>query len=522
MNKFEINNGRGFAPVPGGGVLTFEIQGYSEREDLHQAEYEKVYSKYIFENRTMQVGDFVVPLWGEGHNLYPQQVFSTTSENKLLPEVINKQVKFLFGKGPRLYREIIVGEDLASAQEKQRRVRIPVEMPEIQEWFDSWEEQGHESLFDYLKNLIVDYYYVNTCCTKYHFSAARRLPVTLKGAKKILALSYVGADEARLATNIGVQTPTKRIKNADCQYVIVGDWMFPNSYDYEVFHRFNPAEPFRHPVAVAFNSDKTFSKWIYAFNDWFKGLLEWIKASNLSPRYLNSYLKNALNAHVHVIIPGSWYREQERTLQNICNENLIGDVPVQTEYKGVKLLDDKGAPIPFYQTMVEQVVANELKNITALMTGEGKNQGKLWASTRWAVDDGWEFKEFPGKFQDFIDAIITYDKRADQVILAGKGIASSITNVENDGVISKSGSDVYYNYLIYIASLTLDEYFIMKEINRAIQLNFPEAKRQGIKLGFWIDIPAKLQETTPSERPNQTATANTKSNLPKNEEQNRE
>jgi len=153
------------------------------------------------------------------------------------------------------------------------------------------------------------------------------------------------------------------------------------------------------------------------------------------------------------------------------------------------------------------------------MSGEGKNQGKMWASTRWAQDDGWEFKEFPGKFKEYFDSVISLDRRSDQVILAGKGINSSITNVEQDGVISKSGSEVYYNYLIYIASLTLDEYFILKEINRAIHLNFPEAKKQGIKLGFWIDIPAKLQDTTPADRPAQTATADTQNNLQKTQEQ---
>jgi len=60
---------------------------------------------------------------------------------------------------------------------------------------------------------------------------------------------------------------------------------------------------------------------------------------------------------------------------------------------------------------------------------------------------------------------------------------------------------------------------VLKEINRAIHLNFPEAKQQGIRLGFWIDIPAKLQDTTPSERPAQTATADTKSNISKTQEQ---
>jgi arginyl-tRNA--protein-N-Asp/Glu arginylyltransferase len=174
----------------------------------------------------------------------------------------------------------------------------------------------------------------------------------------VAALSYIGADEARLATTD--KDFHKRIRNRQCRHVIIGDWLNPNAENYEVFHRFRSGEPFKYPVAVAFNADKT---------------------------------------------------------------------------------------------------------------------------------EGWTFEEFPGKFADYFKSVIDYDKRADQVILAGKGISSSITNVENDGVISKSGSDVYYNYLIYIASLTLDEYFICREINRAIAMNFPG---KDVKLGFWIDIPAKM------------------------------
>ena len=53
--------------------------------------------------------DFV-PIWGEGHNLYPQEVYNTVSDNKLLPEILQKQVEFLFGRGPYLYTTITEGE----------------------------------------------------------------------------------------------------------------------------------------------------------------------------------------------------------------------------------------------------------------------------------------------------------------------------------------------------------------------------------------------------------------------------
>ena len=39
MTEFEIKDGRGFFNIPNGGVLTFEIQGISEREEIREKEF---------------------------------------------------------------------------------------------------------------------------------------------------------------------------------------------------------------------------------------------------------------------------------------------------------------------------------------------------------------------------------------------------------------------------------------------------------------------------------------------------
>ena len=159
--------------------------------------------------------------------------------------------------------------------------------------------------------------------------------------------------------------------------------------------------------------------------------------------------------------------------------------------------------------MMDQLIKAELTHITNVMTGEGKNQGKLWASLKYG-EEGWEFKEFPGKYKEFFDTIDKYDESSIKSILMSLGISASITNVDHSGLSSKSGNEVWYNYLMYVMTLTLDEYFILKELNRAIHLNFPRAKKEKIFVGFWIDIPTKMQETTPGERMDNVATSNPK------------
>lgn len=483
------NNGSaavGYQKHKRGGVIAFSIEGMTDLDGDRVNSYRKAYDSLISEQNTMVVGDGIhIPLWGDRHNLYPLEVEMIIRDNKLLPSILRKQEDFLFGHGPILYTEVI---------EDGKRVRQLVRDSEVEAWLNSWEEYGYESYTDYLRALIEDYYRVHTCCTQYHFTNNRRSLDDQQGS--IIALSYVGADRTRLATRTDPSTVT--IQNRHCDLVAVGDWLHPNMRQVEIFPRFKPADPYKSAGAISFNAEKTFGQNIYAYNHWFNGLREWIKASNLTPKYLNSYLQNALNAHVHVRIPLAWVNAQQENLQSLCRQNLNCSPEERVpEYRGVRLIDSKTKrPYRYSINMIEDLIASELEKITSLLSGEGKNQGKLYATTK-VGQEGWEFEDFPGKFKEYFDSVIAYDKRADQVTLAGIGINSSITNVENDGVISKSGSDVYYNYVVYMSTLAYAESFICKDINRALRLNFPE---KDIKVGFDIQIPMRQQEISPKDR----------------------
>lgn len=140
VGEVQINNVRGYIVNQNYGVMTFEVQGVADREEIGFVENRSTYSKYLNDRMTLQLSGLTVPIWGEGHNLYPLEVFTAISENKLLPTLIGKLVKFLFGRGPRLYQEEVIGEgkDLKS-------VRIPVNSElswQIMDWGDIWEDNG--------------------------------------------------------------------------------------------------------------------------------------------------------------------------------------------------------------------------------------------------------------------------------------------------------------------------------------------------------------------------------------------
>ena len=153
---------------------------------------------------------------------------------------------------------------------------------------------------------------------------------------------------------------------------------------------------------------------------------------------------------------------------------------------------------------MSEFTTRELRKLGQFLSGAGKNQGKYYATTSFTNDNGqeerWRIEEIPQKYKEYIESIKTYDERADFVMLSAKGLDPSISNISKEGVISKSGSDAYYNYLIYLNGLTIPESVVCADLNYAIKLNFPEKYTQGIRIGFYRPTIAKQQDVTPENR----------------------
>ena len=106
------------------------------------------------------------------------------------------------------------------------------------------------------------------------------------------------------------------------------------------------------------------------------------------------------------------------------------------------------------------------------------------------------------KYKEYIDSLIAYDKRTEQALLSSVGLDAAISAVDKDGVISKSGSDSYYNYLIYIMSLTPEDEICAEPLNMALKVNFPELFAQGYRIGFYREVPQRQEDVSPQDRLN--------------------
>lgn len=490
MNKFGyIRHGENYA-------LTYQI-GETPLRPASDGQYTTSAETSSAPLTPRKVGRFYI--WPNGaDNLDPNTCKTLIMGNRLLPQLIEKQIAILYGTGPKLFKESISPDG--------KIVRTYVQIPAIQAWLDSWLQNGLPDSYEiYLNKCIRSYYYSEGIFSKIHLSRAQITGI--RKALPVAGLEHVSDIRCRMATTKDI-TSRQDVEDRDFTHVMVGNWEATGeTTQYKTYPRMDYTQPLARHCAIAYAKNPNQGEEIYATNKFFRGIKEWIRGCNATPEYINSFLENSLSARHHVIIPQAWMDQKEAMLQELCDANrrLLAEGKKESEFHVIKIgKTTLEVGINYTPTLLDKYVKAELDNLTAFLSGRGKNQGKVYASRSFRNDNGdlesWEIKEIPQKYKEYIEAIISYDKRADMVLLSAKGIDSSISNVSSDGVISKSGADSYYNYIIYLTQQAIPESIVCSEINHAIRLNFPQEWAQGIRLGFYRPNVQHQDEVSPADR----------------------
>lgn len=434
-------------------------------------------------------------VWPNGpDNLDPNNCDRLISGNRLLPSLIEKQTTILYGHGPKLYTEEITDEG--------KIIRHYLRNEKIEAWLDSWKENGlPDSFEEYINKCIRSFYYSEGIFTKWHLS--RGHAIGLAGSLPVAGLEHLSELRCRLATRTNLAGRTD-VEDRDFQYVMVGNWLSMAAQEFKVYKRLDFGNPLGTNCAVSYAKNPNHGNDVYATNVFFDGLKGWIRGCNATPEYINSFLENALSARHHVIIPQAWIENKEAQLQAMCDRNaeLAAEHKAMMDIKVGNRTLEVGKE--FTAELMEKYIQLELQKMTEWLSGRGKNQGKIYATRSFNTGAGnpekWEIKEIDQKYKEYISALIEYDKRADEVLLSGKGIDSSISNISPSGTISKSGSDAYYNYVIYLTQQALPESIICKDVNFAIKQNFPAEYKSGIRLGFYRPNVQRQEDITPKNR----------------------
>lgn len=421
------------------------------------------------------------------NNMLVEEVTQEIKQNRLLPRLYSKEIKMLYGHGPVCYRLVLEGNKLR---------REYISLPPVDDWLQSWSDMGMASVEEFCKTNIKNYYYFGDFFCKWRFSRGKRLGMGLP----VAGLENLENKHCLLATT-RQDVATALISYQDFRHVAVGRWFFGNG-GYRIYPKFSMADiDDYHYAAVSHHREKSVDEF-YGVNETHQGARPYIQGSNKTAHYINSFLKNSLAAKIHIIVPNAWLQAKRSQIQTLCKENQKRRAQNQELIKYNSL--DIGTE--YSETVLIQYLRQELRKVGQYLSGEG-NQGKAYSTVSFMDSAGheqqWKIEPIDLKYKEYIDALISYDKRTEQALLSSVGLDAAISAVDKEGVISKSGSDAYYNYLIYIMSLTPEDEVCSEPLNMAMRVNFPDLYSQGYRIGFYREVPQRQEDVAPKDRLNQ-------------------
>lgn len=398
----------------------------------------------------VRVGEFLLLNLG-ANNTLPEDIRKILDENHITPELLNKQTQLLWGQGPELYETKI---------ENGQRIKKWVEATEIRNWLKSWDYE------EYLLKATVEFRTMNGHFSKYFRNRGARIGQQPKIAK----LEHVSCKIARLEW-AGPNMPAKRI--------IVGD--YTNFFQdplrpYPVFDRYNP---FENPISMRYSNLYSFAlDHGYSVPPIYP-LMNWINLASSLPILLNSFNSNSAAIRYHIQSPSIYWQQKRDQLKKNC------------ELKNVPFTEDLFEEL---KTTVYQTFAEGLVGIV--------KAGKMITSET-VYDDiaqeyvGWKVEVLDQKVKNYIDAQINLAKRADFGITAGFGLHPALSNMSADGNLP-SGSEQLYAFKLYLkTAVDIPESIVCKDINNAIQANFPGTN---VHVGFYHDTVLAEEDTTRKER----------------------
>lgn len=408
--------------------------------------------------------------------------------NRLLPSLINKQVSLLYGRGPRIYTLSDDDDGINRNWTKQEQ---------IQEWLESWQDNGLDMDYKaFASACIKSFYFFQDYFCKMRFSLAPGV----KGATRLAGLEHVDNRYCRLASKRKTTDKTP-ISYSDFVGVAFGD-RSKNAYKMYKLFRLSELDSYK-DVAISHHRESSPGE-IYGLNEVYEGIKIFLRTSNDLPQYIRSFLANSLAAKVHVVIPNAWVEAKKKQMTALCNENARrqknGDALVQ--FEGIHIGTE------YQESNLSLLIQKQLNQIALFLTG-AKNQGKAFSSYSFIDSNGneqrWKIEPVDLKYKEYIEALDNHDKRIDEVLVSSVGLDSSISAIAKPGMISKSGSDTYYNLLLYLMTLTRADEICSEAFNLAIKVNFPELYKQGYRIGYYRPVPAKHSETPPENRLSNTA-----------------
>ena len=418
-------------------------------------------------------------------NMGCERIEKDIKRNRLFPRLIAKQVNFLYGKGLYSFKDKIVNGKFQ---------RVWEENETITEWLNNWKENGLDaSANDTALALIKRFYTYRDYFVRFRFTQGKVI-----GRYPIAGFDLLENSKCRLATK-KMNLITDTVEYSDLRYVLFGPWNRGGA-NFKVYPLFDIRDIDNYQFAAVSHHKESSVDEFYGLNETYEGTKRFMKTSNDLPSYFDSFLRNSLAAKVHVIIPEEWIESKRKQIKTLCAENKkrAAENKEFIKYNGIDIGDE------YSETFLINYMNLELKRLSEYLSGPD-NQGKIFSSVSFKTGQDkeaktWQIKPMDLKYKEYIEALIKLDERVDEVLLSSIGLDSSITAVSKPGMISKSGSDSYYNLIIYLLSLTSDDEKCAEPFNIALKANFPDLYKEGFRIGFYREIPSRQEDISTNDR----------------------
>lgn len=471
--------------IADGNVLSFQIGEGQQLFNTTGMLIPQENRSYLHEHQWLSVNGYQVCMRGANNNLC-DEVTTEIKQNRLLPRLYSKEIKMLYGNGPCAYMQTVEGGKMK---------REYTALPEWDEWLNTWQERGMETTAqEFAKTNIKNFYYFGDFFCKFRFARGKRL-----GMMPVAGIEPLENKHCRLATT-RQDIAYEQISYSDFRHIAVGRWSYGLG-NYKIYPKFALSEVDNYLyAAVSHHREKSVDEF-YGVNETHQGARPYILGSNSTATYINSFLRNSLAAKIHIVIPNAWVVSKRSQLTKLCEENKLRKSKDKdlVKYNGIEIGTE------YRESLLVEYMRLELRKIGDYLSG-AENQGKAYSSISFMDASGheqqWKIETIDLKYKEYIDSLIAYDKRTEEALLSSVGLDASISAVSKDGVISKSGSDSYYNYLIYIMSLTPEDEICAEPFNIALKLNFPELYKQGYRIGFYREVPQRQEDISPKDRLN--------------------
>lgn len=391
------------------------------------------------------------------HNDFPQRVDALLGKFYAGEGIISKVTGLQWGQGPAFYQEEV---DAVANKFVRKWVEDDLLGADLRSW------TGVQNWKQFVRQCAGDYNHLGGFFVKIYRNRAPRVG----GAGRLAKMEFVSARKARL---LYPADGSDRVPG-----VMVGNFPFNNTrytYNYPLF---DPNDPFRHPVSMAYYKDFTFGQDYYAVPK-FMGAWEWLELAGGLAEILKNYNANSSSISLHIESPQSYWDKAEERIKARC-------VKEGREYSP-KMLED------FKQAAMEKFAAN--------ITGS-ENAGKyLHTSKEFDAEAdsfvGWTVTPVDKKLKDYVDAQIKIANKADAAATSGFGLDPVLANLIMENKLS-SGSEKLYSLKVHMATETaIPDMVICQPLQEYIAANFPGS---ATRVGFYRPVVDAEQNVSPDNR----------------------